>query len=505
MTEPSAKPRWRRFGKYLLLATAAGWVLLGFALWYTTTDSFQYMVRRRLVAELERITGGRVELGGFHTIPFRFQVDVRGLTVHGREAPGEIPYAHVDRLVAEVKLISVLGAEFGFRSVVLDRPVVHIIVYPDGTTNQPEPEVKQTSGKTSIEKLFSLSINRLEMRKGEFLWNDRTIPLDCIVNDVSADMSYSILHRRYDSSLLLGKVDTKFKDYRPLAWMVEAHFSLGQDYVVVRSLKATSGRSRLEASGRLENFSQPKIAGTYSVALDLGEASAIARQPELRRGVVQADGQGTWSMREFSATGKLSVKDFEWRDQSIALRNASWSSDFTVTSQRLTLSQIQAKLLAGDVKGDAEIVNWLSSSSKNQVATGKGLEEQKGSVRLRMKDLSAYEIAAALSSSARPLGRMNLAGLASGSIETRWRGAPRNAEAEIALEVTAPARLKPGQLPLNVHAHAIYRNAPAELEVSEFQIATRATQVRGAWHAFFDRGSEVIRQHKRSGRVATYS
>jgi len=480
MTETGARPRWRRFWKYLLIATAAGWILLGFALWYSTTDSFQSMVRRRLVAELERVTGGRVDLGGFHTIPFRFQVDVRDLTIHGLEAPGEVPYAHVDRLVAEVKLISVLGAEFGFRSVVLERPVVHIIVYPDGTTNQPELKVKQTSGSTSIVKLFSLFINRLEMRKGEFLWNDRKIPLDCVVNDISADMDYSLLHRRYESNLLLGKVDTKVENYRPLAWMVEAHFSLGQDDVVVKSLKATSGRSRLEASGHLENFHQPKIDGAYSIAIDLAEASGVVRKRELRGGIVQATGQGSWSMQEFSSTGKLAVKDFEWRDESIALRNATLSSDFTVTSQRLTLSQIQAMLLGGDIKGDAEIVNWLSSSPMNRVAKGKGLEEQKGSVRLRMKDVSAYEITAALSSSTRPLHHMNLAGLASGSIETHWRGAPRNAESEIALDIAAPTRLKPGQLPVSAHAHAIYRNAPAELQVTEFSAATRATHVRGS-------------------------
>lgn len=480
MTEPGAKPRWRRFGKYLLTATAVAWVLLGLALWYTTTDSFQSIVRRRLVAELERVTGGRVELGGFHTIPFHLQVDVRDLTIHGREAPGEVPYAHVDRLVAQVKLISFLGAEFGFQSVVLDRPVVHINVYPDGTTNQPEPKLKQTSEKTSMERLFSLSINRLEMRKGEFLWNDRKIPLDCVVQDVSADMTYSILHRRYESNLLLGKVDAKFKNYRPLAWMVEAHFSLGQDNVAVRSLKATSGRSRLEASGHLENFHQPKIDGTYSVTIDLGEASAIARQPELRRGILQADGQGSWSLQEFSSTGKLSVKDFEWRDESIALRNAAYSSDFAVTTERLSLSQIQAKLLGGDIKGEAEIVNWLRSSPRNKLAKGKISDEQKGIVRLRMRDLSASEIAAALSSAARPLHRMNLAGSVSGSTETHWRGAPRNAETEMALDVAAPARLKPGQLPLSAHVHAIYRNAPAELQVTEFNAATRATQVRGA-------------------------
>ena len=160
MSEPGAKPRWRRLRNYLLLAGLVALLLLGALSWYATTDSFQALVRRRVVAELERVTGGHVDLGGIHTIPFRFQVDIRDLTIHGRESAGEVPYAHVDRLVARVKLISTLGAEFGFSSLVLDRPVVHIVVYPDGTTNQPKPKLKGMSTRTSIEQLFSLSIRQ---------------------------------------------------------------------------------------------------------------------------------------------------------------------------------------------------------------------------------------------------------------------------------------------------------------------------------------------------------
>jgi translocation and assembly module TamB len=480
MSEPRAKSRWRRFCNYLLFAGLTGLFLLGAVTWYTTSDSFQGRVRRRLVAELERVTGGRVDLGGIHTIPFRFQVDVRDLTIHGRESANEVPYAHVDRLVARVKLISALGAEFGFSSMVLDRPVIHIVLYPDGTTNQPAPKLTGTSEKTSLDQLFALSIDQLEVRHGEFLWNDERTPLDFVAHDVSADMSYSLLHRQYDGSLLLGKIDTQFENYRPVAWMAEAHFIVGHDSLEIKSLKATSGRSRLQASGRLVNFRQPKVVAKYDLTLDLAEASAIARRPEIRQGVLQATGEGTWSPAVFSSTGKLLVKKFDWRDESVGLRGATLSSDYTVNPQRLALSQLQAKLLGGEMNGDAEVVNWLTSPSAGKLAKKNASDEQKGSVRLRLKDLSAAEIAAALSTSARPLQRMNVAGAASGSVEARWRGSVRNAETDIALDVAAPTHLAAGQLPVNAHVRARYRAASSDLEVAEFSASTRATQVRAA-------------------------
>ncbi len=480
MSEPRAKPRWRRFRNYLLYAGLLGGLLFGGVAWYTSTDSFQSLIRRRLVTALERITGGRVELGGIHTIPFRFRVDIRDLTIHGREAASEVPYAHVDRLVAQVKLISVVGAEFGFSALTLDHPVVHIQVYPDGTTNQPARQLKGTSAKSSIEQLFSLSIDQLEVRHGELLWNDTKTPFDFIAEDVSADMSYSLLHRRYDGSLLLGKVDTKLEGYRPVAWMAETHFTFGPDSLEIKSLKATSGRSRLQASGRLDNFRQPKVVTKYDLTLDLAEASEIARRSEIRQGVLQATGEGAWSPATFSSSGKALAKSFDWRDPSATLNGATLNTEFTITPQRLTLSQLQAGLLGGEVTGDAEVINWLNSPATAKSVQGNAAEEQRGTVRLRLKNLSAAEIATAVSSPGRPLRRMNLAGAANGSVEARWRGSARNAEAELALDVVAPVHPAAGQLPLNLHARAKYRPAPGELEVAEFSASTRATQVRAS-------------------------
>ena len=99
MSDDANPPR-RRVRKYALFLGIAGLLVLGALAWYTTTDSFQAAVHRRLVSEIERITGGRVELGALHTTPLHLRAEIRDLTIHGREAPGEVPYAHVGRLLA---------------------------------------------------------------------------------------------------------------------------------------------------------------------------------------------------------------------------------------------------------------------------------------------------------------------------------------------------------------------------------------------------------------------
>ncbi len=480
MSETGAKPRRRRIWRYLLLLAVSGILSVLGLLWYSTTDSFQAMVRHRLVAELERLTGGRVEVGSFHTIPLQFQIEVRDLTIHGREAPGEVPYAHVDSLVAQVKIISILSREYGFRSVVLDHPVIHLIVYPDGTTNQPGPTVEKTSSDVSVQQLFSLSVSHFQIRRGVLFWNDEQIPLDFTANTVLADLTYSLLHRQYVVNLLVGKGDTKFKNYRPIAWTGEAHFTLGHNQVEVHSLKATSGRSHFEMNGILRNFRQPKIEGTYDATVDLAEAGAVARQPGMRRGVLQVNGKGSWSGEDFSALGKLALKDFDWRNEAVSLHGVTAAGQFWVSPQRATLSQLEAKLLGGSVSGDAEITDWMGPAGIQKTKGGKKPAEEKGTIRLHIRDVSAADVLTALSSPSHPLNKMSLAGAASGTIEAHWKGSLSHADTEIALDVAAPGMASPSQIPLTAHARATYHAGASEWEVGEFSAATRSSQVRAS-------------------------
>ncbi len=480
MTEAGVKPGRRQIWKFFLWLLVAGGIALAGLGWYSTTESFRTLVRGRLIASLERMTGGRVELGSIHVVPFHLQLEVRDLTIHGREQPGEIPYAHVNSLMAQIKILSLPRPELGLNYLVLDHPVIHIILYPDGTTNQPEPVVKQLSQQAPVERLFALSITRLEVRRGELIWGDQKIPLDFGLRDVSADMSYSLFRGRYEGNLLLGKADTTFDGYRPVAWTAEAHFSLARNSIVVRSLKATSGRSRLQAKGQVQDFSQPKVAADYDINLDLAEAAAIARRPEVRRGNVQLTGRGTWSAQDFSAIGKAVLANLDWKDAPVGVHNAGLSAQYTLDPKRLSLAQIDGHVLGGSVAGDAVVANWLSPLPASKNAREKRPDPQTGALRLRFKDLSAGEIAGALATPSRPFQQIKPAGLASGSVEASWRDTIRNLEARFVGDVTPPPQSSNARFPLTAHAQGVYRAGPGELELAELTASTRATQVHAS-------------------------
>jgi uncharacterized protein involved in outer membrane biogenesis len=277
VTEPAARPR--RWWKYLLMATGAVVAVVLAALWYSTTNSFQGYVRRRMVEEVERITGGRAEIGSFHVVPFHLQVEVRNITVHGKESPTEAPLVRADSLVAHLKIISFLRTEFGFRSLSLEHPVIHIVIGPDGTTsNIPAFQSTQpVSGNSAVEQIFALSIDHLSVHNGELLWADQRIPLDFSVSSTNLQLDYSFLRGRYESRLALGKVDTKLEEFRPFSWMTTVDFSLAPTFVDIKSLRWNSGRSSVEMNGRISDFGQPRLDGSYDARLDLEERRIFAR------------------------------------------------------------------------------------------------------------------------------------------------------------------------------------------------------------------------------------
>jgi translocation and assembly module TamB len=502
VTEPAPRPR-RRW-KYLLIA-AGTFIFLALAgLWYTTTNSFQAYVRRRMIAELERITGGRAEIGSFHVVPFHLQVEVRNLTVHGSEPATDVPLAHADRLVAQMKVISFLRTEFGFYSVSLEHPVAHIVIAPDGTTNIPAHRVIfHPSDKTTIEQLFELSIDHLSMRNGQLLWGDRRFPLDFVVNDTGLQMDYSFLRGRYESRLTLGKVDTTFEDFRPFSSMTAVEFSLASTFADIKSLKWTSGRSHLEAAGRLSDFRNPHVDASYQAHVDLQEAAAVMRRKDLRDGVADFKGSGHWSLDDFATSGALSLRDVGWQTDQIAIKKVNGFSDYSVTDQEIKLSKLQGKLFGGSFTGDALVDNWLHNIPPQANKAKKGGEEmavitaarpslkkgektkaapgvETGSVHLRVRDVSAAETAAALSVPAHPLGRFHPAGSAAGAVDAFWRGSPKDAEIAFALDVNPPVHAAPGELPVTAHMQGKYRGASDELELAQFNMNTPASHVQAA-------------------------
>ncbi len=337
----------RRSHTRLWIEAAIGVVLLALAVAlvrYVRSPQFADLVRRKTIATLEDATGGRVELHAFRWNLSRLEFDADNLTIHGLEAPDQPPYAHADQIHVRVHIISFLEKRISLKELTLDRPVVHIVVNPDGTTNAPEPKVH--SDTTAVQQLFDLAIARLDLHDGLLLINDRTLPLDFAADDVTAIMTYDRYERRYDGTVRAGKMDAKYQDFRDVAAQGEMAFSLWSNRLQVKSLNVASEKSSVQGTGEVTNFDSPKIQFTYNSVVDVAQLGSVARMYALRGGTVTVNGSGTYSTPAGLATrGSTAVRGVTYLDSGIAVRNANVNAEFALAGDQLSLTRIAGRLL----------------------------------------------------------------------------------------------------------------------------------------------------------------
>src|SRR5436309_95643 len=125
------------------LIFAACLVLLALsALYCLQTSWFKQKVREHIVAAIQQVTGGRVEIGSF-SFDWRFlTADFRELVIHGTESKSDPPLFRADSAAVGLRIISLLKRQVDISYVKVGNPYVYLLIHPDGTTNIPAPQVR---------------------------------------------------------------------------------------------------------------------------------------------------------------------------------------------------------------------------------------------------------------------------------------------------------------------------------------------------------------------------
>src|SRR5947209_5192976 len=117
MAKDISKPRKkRRTAVHAAVGAAILLSVIAVAL-YLTSASFQNRVRERVVAELEQVSGGKVDLASFTWNLSKLEFVCENLTIHGLEPAGEAPYAHIDYLKVRLQVLSVFRRSVDLRFV----------------------------------------------------------------------------------------------------------------------------------------------------------------------------------------------------------------------------------------------------------------------------------------------------------------------------------------------------------------------------------------------------
>jgi translocation and assembly module TamB len=312
--------RRRKLG--IVLAALAVIVAIGAAVGMAVLRSawFYEKVRARIVAEVETATGGRVELDTFHFDWKTWRAEVRGFTLHGSEPAGKPPLFRASSVVAGLKLVSLVKRDIDIQSLDVADPRVYLIVYPDGRTNVPEPKVK--GNKNTVEEILKLAIDRFSLRNGMFEVESRgATPFDAQGRNLAAQFAYEAGGPRYRGTIGIDPLELKLERREPIPIAVNLALAIERNRIAVTSGSVKTGATSVELSGVLDDLNAPRATFQYDARVSLDDIRRKLDVEELKEGVAQIGGSGTWSSAGgLSASGNLRASGVVYRDRTIYLR-----------------------------------------------------------------------------------------------------------------------------------------------------------------------------------------
>lgn len=333
----------------LLAATAALLVLR--SAW------FHEKVRQRIVQEVERFTGGRAEIGRFRFDPQQLRAEVADFVLHGKESREEPPLFSADSIAIDFRVLSFVRRDIVLTRVTLRRPELNIVVYPDGSTNLPEPAVKREH-RDPVQQFLALAIRHFEIREGLLRINERRLPLELSGKNLAAQLFYHAQDPHYAGRLSFQELHVAPMGNRLPTFDADLTLTLDQRRLLLRPTKFASQSSSLEAEVSIENLLAPRVQASFDAHLDTQEWFAPAKDVEVS-GTVRLKGQFSLEDRDrYSAQGNLSSSSLSVRAADIRTTASNAAAEFQLASDRLELNGLRFSTLDGTVRGAARLLQW---------------------------------------------------------------------------------------------------------------------------------------------------
>jgi translocation and assembly module TamB len=366
-----------------LIALAAG--AAAFLYYWTGSASFENWARGRLIAEVQQATGGRVEMRAFHWHPLELDAQAEGLVIHGSESAGEAPYAQVDKVHAKFSILEFLSPRILLRDLEITRPSLHLIVYPDGSTNEPHPRETPAKGKSTLDTIFDLQAGRIAMEQGVIDFEDRAATFDFLNRYTLADLSAKDISLRMSYASAAKNAPEKYRieaGARDIAVVrgtgaktvqakgyAQATLDLMRNAMYVRSLRLTSqvrdekGRAQehaLEVTGSLEDFTRPHWQARILGELDMHVLDAATGYPFSPDGLARLDLSGSGLEGQFRLDGSVHVDNGDYIGPGVNARGIVVDAHMHADPEQLLITQIVARLQQGGrMEGTVALSHWL--------------------------------------------------------------------------------------------------------------------------------------------------
>lgn len=472
--QPQPRPRPARILLAVVLWTLGMLAVVIAALsWYASTPSFQNRIRQAVISRLETATGGRVELGHFGWKVSRLQFVVDNLTIHGTEAPGQVPYAHIDRLLVQLKILSFFRPKIGLSDLEADHPVFHLIVYPDGTTNQPHP--KHPSTGSAKDQIFNLQIDRMALSDGIAILNDRKIPFNFSANNLAAQLGYAPVNQHYIGTIHAEDIVAQRATDPAIHSILDTTLDFGRNAARIYTLSLQSGpeghqkKTVLRMAGTINNFSDPHFQFTLKGAVDAREIRALTGAPGLAAGVAQVDLSGHGTRSQFAIDGTAGISGGAFREGTVLITGISASTTEHINQDVIDVDHIDAQVAAGTVQAHLTITNWM-----NRTGGAKG-PPQRGTIHANVAGFSLDHILDMVAPS--HFRRLGFDTQANGTADVNWVGSATSLTGRARVTLSPGHPPTAGEVPVTGMVDATYIHRTGTVQIADLEVHTPASQI----------------------------
>jgi translocation and assembly module TamB len=456
--------RWLRWLEWLTLGLLAAVFVAVVLVQFGFADR---AMRRAIVAQLERVTGGRVELRAFrfHFLSLRAELD--GLTIRGHEPENSPPLFQADRVLVDVRVVSLLGRKIALDEVRLDGPRVHVRVEPDGRTNYPGPKTPpRQPGRPLREQIFSLAIRELRLNDGEILFNHTRVPLVA----EGGEFEFALAYRApadgapvYEGAVRWERMRLVARRYLPFASDVAGKFVLGRDSLELAEFRWKLPHSDVRGHARLASFREPAWTFGYQGRLALDDLRRILRKPNTPEGRVEFQGEGSYAAGDLQIRGRYVARDIGMRYDWFHSTGIESRGSYAVARRRVVIPDFRASVLGGGLEG--RVTMEFAGQKWRAETRGQGMDV---GAMLRAVDHDGF-----------PIGTLHWGGVAELDAVTTWERDFREVESRGVMR-WSPRAEPPGEtreIPVSAYLDYHYVVARKFAELRNSFIATPTSRI----------------------------
>jgi len=266
------------------------------------TAWFANYVREKIVAVTEESTGGVVEIGSFQFDWTHLTARIRNFVLHGTEPKGSDPLVRVSLLEVQLRLFAELKRAVDIEYLGIQEPQVNLIVFPDGTTNIPQPKIHKQPGQTSgLETVVDLAVGRFQIENG--LIEASKTPFSGRGENLHVLMNYNAATPSYQGNLSIDPLLLSSDNRPPINLHVNLPVTIEKDAVRISGATLHTDQSRAALNGSIENMNAPVISGQVNASVSL---------PEMQRSLdlpIDANAKGAPKLLTAEVAARLDEKN----------------------------------------------------------------------------------------------------------------------------------------------------------------------------------------------------